>query len=76
MSVNANDFKQLIVKLENLQEEKDEVAAHLKDAFDEAKSQGYDVKTLKTILNLRKKDPEKLKYEDEILETYRAAAGV
>lgn len=75
-ALNANDFKQLVLKIENIQSEKDEISEHLKDAFAEAKSRGYDIKTLKTVLSLRKKDPDTLRHEEEMLETYRAAIGI
>ena len=47
-----------------------------KDAYNEAKSKGYDVKIIKHILKLRKKDKDALAEEDSLIELYRGAIGI
>ncbi|NBU52955.1 MAG: DUF2312 domain-containing protein, partial [Alphaproteobacteria bacterium] len=44
--------------------------------FDEAKANGFDVKTMKQIIKLRKLDKNKLAEQDAILELYRQALEV
>ena len=48
----------------------------LKDAFNEAKSMGCDVKIIKHVLKLRKKDKDDLAEEDSLIELYRGALNV
>jgi len=48
----------------------------LKDAFNKAKSMGFDIKIVKHVLKLRKKDKDKLAEEDSLIDLYREALGV
>jgi len=48
--VDSQDLINTINKLEKLEEEKRELADVTKDAYNEAKSKGYDVKIIKHIL--------------------------
>ena len=42
----------------------------------EAKSQGYDTKAIKKIMQIRKKKKEDFQHEEAVLETYMAALGM
>lgn len=74
--VDSQDLINTISKLEKLGEEKRELADVTKDAYNEAKSKGYDVKIIKHILKLRKKDKDTLAEEDSLIELYRGAVGI
>ena len=74
--VDSQDLINTISKLEKLEEEKNELADVTKDAYNEAKSRGYDVKIIKHILKLRKKDKDALAEEDSLIELYRGAVGI
>jgi uncharacterized protein (UPF0335 family) len=74
--VDSQDLINTISKLEKLEEEKRELADMTKDAYNEAKSKGYDVKIIKHILKLRKKDKDTLAEEDSLIELYRGAVGI
>ena len=74
--VDSQDLINTISKLEKLAEEKRELADVTKDAYNEAKSKGYDVKIIKHILKLRKKDKDALAEEDSLIELYRGAIGI
>ena len=65
--VDSQDLINTISKLEKLEEEKRELADVTKDAYNEAKSKGYDVKIIKHILKLRKKDKDALAEEDSLI---------
>lgn len=69
-------LKSLIERIERLEEEKAAIAADVKDVFAEAKGTGFDVKTMRKLIRMRKMDANKLAEEDALLETYRAAIGV
>ncbi len=74
--IEADKLKQIISKIETIEEERAESADLLKDAFNEAKSMGFDIKIIKHVLKLRKKDKKKLEEEDSLIELYRGALGV
>ena len=74
--LEAGKLKQIISKIETIEEERSESADLLKDAFNEAKSMGFDIKIIKHVLKLRKKDKQKLEEEDNLIDLYRGALGV
>lgn len=74
--IEADKLKQIISKIENIEEERAQFADLLKDAFNEAKSMGFDIKIIKHVLKLRKKDKQKLEEEDNLIDLYRGALGV
>ncbi|WHA07638.1 DUF2312 domain-containing protein (plasmid) [Candidatus Megaera polyxenophila] len=69
-------LKQIIDKIETIEQERLESTDLLKDAFNEAKSMGFDVKIIKHVLKLRKKDKKKLEEEDSLIELYRTALQI
>ena len=75
-AIRVDDIKQIVSKIESLEEEKKEISDHIKDAYLEAKSKGYDVKILKSVIKLRKKDKDKIAEEDDLTEVYRQALGI
>jgi hypothetical protein len=70
-SISRDQLKHLVEKLESLEEEKTNVVEALKEVFQEAKSNGFDVKTLKQVLKLRKMNRDALQEQDALLELYR-----
>ncbi|MBI1339889.1 DUF2312 domain-containing protein [bacterium] len=65
----------IVARIEKLEEERAEVAGQIKDVFGEAKSMGYDVKALRTVVRLRKQDRQKREEAQSILDTYLLALG-
>lgn len=65
-----------IQRAEKLNEDAAQVAADLKEVFDEAKSAGYDPKYIKKMIQLRKLDRDKLDEADELEKMYRNAIGL
>ena len=74
--VEAAKLQQIINKIETIEQERLENADLLKDAFNEAKVMGFDVKIIKHMLKLKKKDKDALAEEDSLIELYRGALGV
>lgn len=68
-------LKQIVAKIEKLEAEKTEVAGQIKEVFGEAKSLGYDVKALRTVVRLRKQDRKEREEQQSILDTYLLALG-
>jgi uncharacterized protein (UPF0335 family) len=74
--IETEQLKQIINKIENLEQERQESADLLKDAFNEVKSMGFDVKIIKHILKLKKKDKDDLAEEDSLIDLYRGALNI
>jgi len=74
--IEAQELKQIIDKIETIEQERLESADLLKDAFNEAKSMGFDVKIIKHVIKLRKKDKDALAEEDTLIDLYRGVLGV
>jgi uncharacterized protein (UPF0335 family) len=68
-------LRSIIERLERLEEDKKAVMADMKEVFSEAKGEGYDVKTLRKVIRLRKQDKAKRQEEEAILELYLSALG-
>ena len=68
-------LRQTIARIERLEEEKAEVAQQVKDVYAEAKAFGFDVKALRQIVKIRKKDRAEREEEEQVLETYLLALG-
>ena len=74
--VAADQLRLFIERVERLEEEKKGIADDVKDVYAEAKANGYDVSTMKKIVNLRKMDKNARDESDALLETYRNALGL
>ena len=74
--IEAAKLKQIIGKIETIEQERQESVDLLKDAFNEAKAMGFEVKIIKHVLKLRKKEKNKLAEEDSLIELYRGVLGV
>ena len=74
--VAKDQLKQYIDRVERLEAEKTALLDDIKQVFEEAKANGFDVKTMKQIVKLRKLDKNKLAEQDAILELYRQALEV
>ncbi|WP_066800372.1 DUF2312 domain-containing protein [Sphingomonas soli] len=75
-SVSAEQLRLFIERIERLEEEKKGIADDIKDVYAEAKSTGFDVKTMRTIVRLRKMEKHHRDEADALLETYRNALGL
>lgn len=74
--VSGQRLKGFLERIERLEEEKAGLAEDIKDVYAEAKGTGFDVKTLRKVVTLRKMDKEKRQEEDQILELYKSAIGL
>lgn len=63
-------------RIERLEDEKKGISDDVKDTFSEAKSQGYDTKTMRQILRLRKMRPEERQEMEMLIETYKIAINM
>jgi uncharacterized protein (UPF0335 family) len=71
-----DQLKAIIERIERLEEEKKTIADDIRDVYAESKGNGFDVKALRTIVRMRKQDPNERQEEETILETYMQALGM
>ncbi len=75
-TIAADELRLLVERIERLEEEKKAIADDVKDVYLEAKSRGYDAKTMRAIIRLRKMELHARQEADALLETYRVALGM
>ena len=73
--VQGDQLKSIVERIERLEEEKKTIADDIKDVYAEAKGNGFDVKALRQIIKLRKRDLDERKEEEAILDLYLQAVG-
>lgn len=74
--ITREHLEQYILRLERLEEDKAGITNDIKDVTAAAKGDGFDVKTIKQILKLRKLDKSDLEEQEALLELYRSVLGV
>lgn len=75
-NVAADQLRLFIERIERLEEEKKGIGGDIKDVYAEAKSTGYDPKTMRSIVRLRKMPAHQRQEAEALLETYKAALGM
>ena len=72
----ASQLKRYIEAIENYEAEKKEIAERIKEVYDEAKANGFDTKTMRTIIKIRKIDKTELQEQEYLLATYKEVLGM
>lgn len=75
-NVTAAELRQFIERIEQLEAEKKDLAEQVKEVFAECRGRGYDVKVIRKLLALRKRDKDDVAEEEAILEMYKQALGM
>ena len=75
-TITANELRQFIEQIEQLEAEKKDISEQIKDVYAESKARGDDQKALKTIIGLRKADKDDLAEQEAILDIYKSALGM
>ena len=74
-TLDGGHLRSFIERIERLEEEKKSVADDIKQVYAEAKANGYDAKSMRKIVGLRRQDQQKRREEAEILDLYLEALG-
>jgi len=74
--IAAEQLRLFIERIERLEEEKKGMADDIRDVYAEAKSNGYDTKTMRAIVKLRRMEKHHRDEAEALLETYKAALGL
>jgi uncharacterized protein (UPF0335 family) len=71
-----DQLKSLVERIERLEEEKQALADDIKEVYAEAKGNGFDTRTLRTVVRLRKQDGAERQEQEALLELYMRALGM
>ncbi|MDB5675594.1 MAG: hypothetical protein JWM65_2576 [Sphingomonas bacterium] len=74
--IAAEQLRLFIERIERLEEEKKGMADDIRDVYAESKSNGYDTKTMRAIVRLRRMEKHHRDEAEALLETYKAALGL
>ncbi|MFC2953609.1 DUF2312 domain-containing protein [Marinicaulis aureus] len=74
-TIAADRLRSFIERVERLEEDKAAVMNDIKEVYAEAKSDGYDVKTLRQVVRIRKMEKADRQEQEAMLELYLAALG-
>lgn len=75
-SIAADQLRLFIERIERLESEKKGISDDIKDVYLEAKSNGYDTKTMRRVVALRKLESHVRQEAEALLATYAAALGM
>jgi uncharacterized protein (UPF0335 family) len=71
--VAGERLRSFIVRIERLEEEKQVLAADIREVFSEAKGSGFDIKIMRQLIRLRKMDKDDRSEMEAVLEVYERA---
>jgi len=69
-------LRSFIERIERLEEEKRTLAADIKEGYAEAKGTGFDAKTMRQIIRIRRNDKDDLDEQETLLDIYKRALGM
>ncbi len=69
--IGADRLGSFVERVERLEEEKAALSADIKDVYAEAKGTGFDVKTIRQIVRLRKMDQTDRDEQEALLDLYK-----
>lgn len=75
-AIASDELRLLIERIERLEQEKKDIADDIRCVYAEAKSRGFDAKTMRAIVTLRKMDTHERREAEALLDTYKAALGM
>lgn len=75
-AIAVGELRAFVERVERLETEKQAYSDDIKEVYAEAKSSGFDTKTLRAIIRLRRKEPEKVSEEMALLQVYADALGL
>ena len=74
--VARDQLRAIIERIEKLEEEKQAIAGDIKEVYAEAKANGFDTKTLRQVVRIRKQDSSERQEQEALLDLYLHALGM
>ena len=75
-TISADRLKSFVERIEKLEEERQALSSDIRDVYSEAKGVGYDVKTMRKVVSLRKMDAADRAEQETLLDVYKHALGM
>jgi uncharacterized protein (UPF0335 family) len=75
-SFAKDQLRSIVERIERLEEEKAALSEDIKEVYAEAKGNGFDTKTLRTVVRLRKQDSSERAEQEALLDLYMHALGM
>jgi uncharacterized protein (UPF0335 family) len=69
-------LRSFIERIERLEEERRTLGADIKEVYAEAKGAGFDAKTMRQIIRIRRMDKDDLDEQETLLDIYKRALGM
>ncbi len=69
-------LRSFIERIERLEQEKQDLAADIREVYSEAKGVGFDPKIMRAVVRLRKMDDNDRREHEMVLDTYMHALGM
>lgn len=74
--IAAAQLRAIVERIERLEEEKKALSEDIRDVYAEAKANGFDTATLRTVVRLRKQDKAEREEQENLLDLYLRALGM
>ena len=75
-SIAAGELKLLIERVERLAEERSALTADIRDVYAEGKARGYDPRTMREMVRLRKMEKQDREERQALIDSYCRALGL
>lgn len=75
-AIAVDELRLLIERVERLEEERRSIGDDVREVYGEAKARGYDAKTMRAIVRLRRMESHDRQESEALLATYKAALGL
>ena len=74
--VTGEELRQFIERYEHLEAERKDLLDQQKEVLAEARNRGYDIRVVRKLMAIRRRDPQEVSEEDAILQLYKDALGM
>ncbi len=74
--IAREQLRSFVERIERLEEEKKAIADDIRDVYAEAKGNGFNTKTLRQVVRLRKQDRDERMEQEALLDLYLHALGM
>ena len=74
--IAADRLRSIIERIERLEEERKGLSNDIKDIYAEAKGAGFEVKVLRQLISIRRKEPNEIEEQETLLDLYKHALGM
>lgn len=76
VKVAKAQLQSFVERIEKLEDEKKAISDDIRDVVKEAKSSGFDTRTLREIVRMRKQDPDERAEREALRDVYKSVMGL